>query len=44
MKILILNCGSSSVKYEIFDINGASETVLSSGIVEEVGRGSSSLT
>jgi acetate kinase len=44
MKILVLNCGSSSVKYEVFDIGGASETVLSSGIVEEVGRGSSSLT
>ena len=44
MKILILNCGSSSVKYEVFDIDSASETVLSSGIVEEVGRGRPSLT
>ena len=44
MKILILNCGSSSVKYEVFEIQGASEAVLASGIVEEVGRGSSSLT
>ena len=44
MKILILNCGSSSVKYEVFDIDNQAETVLASGIVEEVGRGSSSLT
>ena len=44
MKILVLNCGSSSVKYKVFDVDGPSETVLASGIVEEVGRGSSSLT
>jgi acetate kinase len=44
MKILILNCGSSSVKYEVFDIDSASETVLASGIVEEVGRGRPRLT
>ena len=44
MKILILNCGSSSVKYEVFDINNRVETVLANGIVEEVGLGSSSLT
>jgi acetate kinase len=44
MKILILNCGSSSVKYEVFDIDNRAETVLASGIVEEVGLGSSSLT
>jgi acetate kinase len=43
MKILILNCGSSSVKYEVFDIDDRAETVLASGLVEEVGLGSSSL-
>jgi len=44
MKILVLNCGSSSVKYELFDLDGRGETVLASGIVEEVGLGNPSLT
>lgn len=35
MKILTLNCGSSSVKYQIYDWN--SQTNLASGIVERVG-------
>ena len=35
MKILVLNCGSSSIKFELF--NMAKETVLSKGIVEKVG-------
>jgi acetate kinase len=44
MKILVLNCGSSSVKYELFELDGAGEEVLASGIVEEVGLGNPSLT
>lgn len=44
MRILVLNCGSSSVKYKLFDLGGGAETVLASGIVEEVGLGSPSLT
>ncbi|MDD3828751.1 MAG: acetate kinase [Anaerolineaceae bacterium] len=44
MKILVLNCGSSSVKYQLFDLNDEVETVLASGLVEEVGLGSPSLT
>ena len=44
MKILVLNCGSSSVKYRLFDLwaSGAesAETVLARGVVEEVGLGS----
>jgi acetate kinase len=44
MKILVLNCGSSSVKYQLFELGEQSETVLASGIVEEVGLGSPSLT
>jgi acetate kinase len=44
MKILILNCGSSSVKYKLFDLDGSAESVLASGMVEEVGLGSPSLT
>jgi len=44
MKILVLNCGSSSVKYKLFDLDRNAETVLASGIVEEVGLGSPCLT
>jgi acetate kinase len=43
MKILVLNCGSSSVKYQLFDLDDESETVLASGIVEEVGLGNPSM-
>ena len=43
MKILVLNCGSSSVKYQLFELDDKVETVLASGIVEEVGLGSSSM-
>ena len=35
MKILVLNCGSSSIKYQLFDINTG--VVLSKGMVEKVG-------
>ncbi len=35
MKILVLNCGSSSIKYQLFDI--ASGGVLAKGIVEKIG-------
>lgn len=35
MKILVLNCGSSSIKYQLFDIGSGS--VLAKGIVEKIG-------
>ncbi len=35
MKILVLNCGSSSLKYQMFDMNG--EQVLAKGLVERIG-------
>ncbi|MEC9488980.1 MAG: acetate kinase [Halanaerobium sp.] len=35
MKILVLNCGSSSVKYQLMDMEG--EEVLARGVVERVG-------
>ena len=35
MKILVLNCGSSSIKYQLFDM--ASAVVLAKGIVEKIG-------
>lgn len=44
MKTLVLNCGSSSVKYKLFELDSAHEGVLARGIVEEVGLGSPILT
>lgn len=35
MKILVINCGSSSLKYQLFDMNG--EVVLAKGLVERIG-------
>ncbi len=35
MNILVLNCGSSSIKYQLFDMR--EETVLAKGIVEKIG-------
>ncbi len=35
MKILVLNCGSSSIKFQLFDM--ISEEVLAKGVVEKVG-------
>ena len=35
MKILVLNCGSSSVKYKLFDMS--TNEVLGSGVVEKLG-------
>jgi|GEM_PF-2086984 len=35
MKILVLNCGSSSLKYQLFDMD--KEKVLAKGLVEKIG-------
>jgi len=35
MKIIVLNCGSSSIKYELFDM--PSKKVLAKGLVEKIG-------
>ena len=35
MKILVINCGSSSLKYQLIDMNG--EIVLAKGLVERIG-------
>ena len=35
MKILVINCGSSSLKYQLFDMD--KETVLAKGLVERIG-------
>ncbi|MDY6971725.1 MAG: acetate kinase, partial [Thermodesulfobacteriota bacterium] len=41
MKILVINTGSSSIKYQLFDMND--ERVLASGIAEKIGEANSSL-
>ena len=35
MKILVLNCGSSSIKYKLFDMD--SKSVIAQGGVEKIG-------
>jgi acetate kinase len=46
MKILVLNCGSSSIKYQLVFMNGMKEEevdVLASGIIERIGLGNSKI-
>ena len=46
MKILVLNCGSSSIKYQLVFMNGLKEEevdVLASGIIERIGLGNSKI-
>ena len=42
MKILVINSGSSSVKYRLFDMTDKTE--LASGVVEQIGEAASRLT
>jgi len=35
MKILVLNCGSSSIKFQLFEMT--TETVISKGVIEKIG-------
>ena len=42
MKVLVINSGSSSIKYQLFDMNDRS--VLASGMVEQIGEAQSRLT
>lgn len=37
MKILVLNCGSSSIKYQLFNMTDAEWDVKSAGVVEKIG-------
>lgn len=43
MKILVLNCGSSSIKYQLIDM-GAEGKVLAKGLVEKIGLPEGELT
>lgn len=42
MKILVLNCGSSSLKYQLFDME--KEVVMAKGMVDKIGLSGSELT
>ncbi len=42
MKVLVLNCGSSSVKYQLFDMRD--ESVLAKGLIERIGMSDAILT
>ena len=42
MKVLVVNCGSSSIKYQLF--NMTDESVLAKGLVERVGMPGAILT
>lgn len=42
MKILVINCGSSSLKYQVLDMNG--EILLAKGLVERIGMDGSVIT
>ena len=42
MKVLVLNCGSSSLKYQLFEMDD--ESVLAKGLVERIGLDGSVLT
>lgn len=42
MNVLVINCGSSSLKYQLFDMS--KEAVLARGLVERIGLEGSSLT
>ena len=42
MKILVINSGSSSIKYRLFDMPG--KTVLATGVMEQIGEAQSRLT
>lgn len=42
MKVLVINCGSSSLKYQLID--SVTENVLAKGLCERIGIGGSSVT
>ena len=41
MKVFVVNCGSSSIKYQLFDMTD--ESVLAKGLVERIGSGEANL-
>ena len=37
-KILVINCGSSSLKFQLYNVNGSNYEVISKGIAERIGQ------
>ena len=44
MVIMVLNCGSSSIKYQVIDMEAASSKLLAKGLVERIGLPEGDLT
>lgn len=44
MLILVLNCGSSSIKYQLFDMKSEPPEILAKGLVERIGIANGALT
>jgi len=45
MQILVINCGSSSLKFKLYNLASAeASTMLAEGVVEEIGREKSKFT
>ncbi len=44
MIVLVLNCGSSSIKYQVIDIDDNSNALLAKGLVDRIGLSEGSLT
>ncbi len=44
MVILVLNCGSSSIKYQVIDMEASSSNLLAKGLVERIGLPEGDLT
>ena len=44
MIVLVLNCGSSSIKYQVIDINDQNDTLLAKGLVDHIGLPDGRLT
>jgi acetate kinase len=42
MKIIVINCGSSSIKYQLFNMDGPA--IMARGVVEKIGLNGSSVT
>ena len=42
MKVLVINCGSSSLKYQVLDME--TETLMAKGLVERIGMDGSVIT
>jgi len=44
MRILVVNCGSSSLKSKLYDLSTDAGVLLAEGVVEEIGREKSKFT